>query len=192
MPIPCRARLVCGFNNGFKVGPRTLPTTLIMNSEETFNWPDGDIILRTTHGIETRDFRVHKLFLSLSSRVFKDMFGLPQPSASSATSNGVDVIDATDPPRALELILQFIYSSIDVPTIGNLPVLSEALILADKYDIELARVRLRSSFKEFTTTEPLRAYAIASKLGLEEEKKIASSYTTSIEERSRIFPPAPS
>jgi len=33
---------------------------------------------------------------------------------------------------------------------------------------------------EFTKTEPLRAYAIASRLGLEDEMKAASSHTTSI------------
>ena len=151
-----------------------------MNSEEAFNWPDGDIILRATHGTETRHFRVHKLFLSFSSPVFNDMFRVPQPPTPSATSNGVDVIDITDPPRALELILRFVYPSVDVPVIENLTVLSEALVLADKYDIKVARARLRSPFREYATTEPLRAYAIACRLGLEEEKKIASSYTTSI------------
>jgi hypothetical protein len=59
-------------------------------------------------------------------------------------------------------------------------VLSEALVLADKYDIEVARVRLRASFAGFAKTEPLRAYAIAFRLGLTEEMKIASSHTTSI------------
>jgi hypothetical protein len=54
------------------------------------------------------------------------------------------------------------------------------LVVADKYDIEVARSRLRPSFKGFATTEPLRAYAIACRLGLEEEMKIASSHTTSI------------
>ena len=38
-----------------------------MNSGGTFNWPDGDVILRATHGAETSDFRVHKLFLSFST-----------------------------------------------------------------------------------------------------------------------------
>ena len=54
------------------------------------------------------------------------------------------------------------------------------MILADKYNIDLARTRLRPPFREFATTKPLKAYAIACQLGLEEEKKIASSYTTSI------------
>lgn len=149
-----------------------------MNSGEMFNWPDGDVILRATHGTESRDFRVHKVFLSFSSPVFKDMFSIPQPS--SAASNGADIVDITDPPRALELVLRFVYPSATSPVIDDLTTLSEALVLADKYDIEVARSRLRPSFREFATTEPLRAYAIACRLGLEDEMKIVSSHTTSI------------
>jgi len=143
-----------------------------------FDWPDGDIILRAAHGTESRDFRVHKFFLSFSSPIFKDVFKIPQPP--SIASNGVDVIEVADPPRALELILQFIYPTAASPVINDLTVLSEALVLADKYDINVARSRLRESFTRFTTTEPLRAYAVACRFGFQEEMKVASSNTTSI------------
>lgn len=143
-----------------------------------FNWPDGDVILRATYGTESRDFRVHKVFLSFSSPVFRDMFGIPQPLLEAR--DDVDVVDIADPPRALELILRYMYPSASSPTINDLTTLSEALVLADKYDVEVARSRLRSSFREFAATEPLRAYAIACRFGLEDEMKIASSRTTSI------------
>jgi len=106
------------------------------------------------------------------------MFRIPQPS--SVSSDDVDIIDVTDPPRALELILRFVYPSLTSPVIDNLTTLSEALVAADKYDIEVARSRLRASFKEFAVVEPLRVYAIACRLGLEDEMKIASSHTTPI------------
>ena len=143
-----------------------------------FNWPDGDVILRATHGTGSRDFRVHKVFLSFSSPVFKDMFKIPQPPP--AISNDVDVVEVTDPPRAWELVLRFVYPSLTSPPIDNLTILSEALVAADKYDIKVARSRLQSSFKEFAVVEPLRVYAIACRLGIEEEMRIASSHTTSI------------
>lgn len=158
-----------------------------MSSDGTFNWDGGDIILRATHGTESREFRVHKVLLSLVSPVFEDMFGIPQPS--SAALNGVEaadvadvtkVVDVADPPRALELILRFIYPSAAPPVIDDLATLSEALVLTDKYDIKLVRSRLRSSLMGFTTTEALRTYAIACRLGLEDEMKIAASHTTSI------------
>ena len=143
-----------------------------------FNWPDADVILRATHGTDSRDFRVHKPFLSFSSPVFKDMFKLPKPSPTA--SNGADVVDVADPPHALELILRYIYPSAVSPVVGDLSLLQEALIIADKYDIEVARLRLRSSLKRFARSEPLRTYAIACRLGFEDEMKIASSHTTSI------------
>jgi len=107
------------------------------------------------------------------------MFKIPQPSPS-APPNDADVVDVTDPPRALELVLRFVYPTADVAEIQDLTTLSEALVIADKYDIGVARSRLRPSFMEFAVTEPLRAYAIACRLGLEDEKKIAASHTTSI------------
>ena len=149
-----------------------------MNPSETFNWPDGDVILRSTHGAESRDFRVHKFFLSFTSPVFKDMFAINQPSSSAESD--VDIVDLSDPPRALELILRLIYPSPTLPVVNNLAIVSEALTLADKYDIEVARSRLRSSLVQLAKTEPLRVYAIACRLGFEDEMKIASSHTLQI------------
>ena len=106
------------------------------------------------------------------------MFAIPQPL--TVAPDGVDVVDITDPPRALELILRYMYPSPSSPVIRDLTTLLEALVLADKYDVEVARPRLRSSLREFTATEPLRTYAVSCRLELEDEMKIASSHTTSI------------
>ena len=142
-----------------------------------FNWPDGDIILRATHDTDARDFRVHKIFLSFASPVFKDMFKLPQPPSATST---VDIIDMNDPPRALDAILRFIYPAADPPTINDVAFLSEVLILADKYQIDFARSRLRPLLMEFAKADPLRTYAIACRLGFEAEMKVASWNTRSI------------
>ena len=148
-----------------------------MNAGETFNWPDGDIILRCTHDTGNRDFRVHKSFLSFVSPVFKDMFGIPQPSSSPSD---VEIVNLSDPPQALELILRFIYPSAVSSIVDDLTIVPEALILTDKYDIRVVRSRLRSSLAELAKTEPLRVYAIACRFGFEDEMEIASSYTLSI------------
>ena len=104
-------------------------------------------------------------------------FGIPQPP--SAASNDVDIVNLGDPHRSLELILRFIYPS-PPPATNDLDTVSEALILADKYDIKTALSRLRPSLMGFAKTEPLRVYAIACRLGFEDEMKIVSSHTTSI------------
>ena len=147
-----------------------------MDSSKMFDWPDGDVILRSTHPTGSRDFRVHKLFLSYASPVFRDMFKLPQPSSPASE---VDIVDLADPPQVLELILRFVYPC-PSPVISDLTLLPEVLILADKYDIEVVRSGLRPSLTNLAKTEPLRAYAIACRLGLEDEMKIASSHTLSI------------
>ena len=152
------------------------PRTIIMNSNEMLNWPDGDVILRSIHGSDRRDFRVHKLLLSLASPVFKDMFGIPQPL--SPASPDVDIVDMVDPPQALGVILRFIYPS-SPPVIDDLSLLSEVLTLADKYDIEAARSRLRPSLVKFAKTDPLRVYAIACRLGYKDEMEVASSHAAS-------------
>ena len=164
------------------VGKNARPPSLTaveMGSGEMFNFPDGDVILRTTSGTKSRDFRVHKWLLSYTSSVFKDMFTIPQPP-ESAVSSDVDIITITDSPQALELVLQFVYPSPTLPAVDDFTVLSEALVVADKYDIEAARVRLRTLFAELVKTEPLRAYAVACRFGLTDEMKIASSHTTSL------------
>jgi hypothetical protein len=145
-----------------------------MSSE--FNSPDGDIILRA-HGSPTRDFRVHKLILTLASPTFKDMFGLPQPT--DAPRVDVDVVEVTDPPRALDLVLTLIYP-LPPPNVDSLDLLLEGLLLADKYNIEGVRAELRLRLTNFLQENPLRVYAIASKFGFEEEAEAASSLTTGI------------
>ncbi|KAF9780968.1 hypothetical protein BJ322DRAFT_987905, partial [Thelephora terrestris] len=139
-----------------------------------FGPPDGDIILRTP----TRDFRVHKLILSLASPIFKDMFSIPQPTPA-ARGVDVEVVDVTDPTRGLDLVLTFIYP-FPPPNVDSLDLLVEGLVIADKYDIDGARTELRLRLAKFMKAQPLRVYAIASRFGFEEEAEAASSLTTGI------------
>ena len=148
-----------------------------MNDE--FNTLDGDIILRD-QGSPNRDFRVHKIVLSLASPVFKDMFSLPQPRSDALEAKGdadIRVVDMTDPPQALALVLKLIYPFIP-PNIENLDLLVEDLIIADKYNIEGVRARLRVRLTKFADEDPLRVYAIASRFGFDEEAEAVSPLTT--------------
>ena len=145
---------------------------------EEFNVPDGDIILRALSPLTHRDFRVHKLILSLASPVFRDMFGIPQPRANELNAD-IEIIEMTDPPRALDLVLRLIYP-FPPPTVDSLDLLVEGLVITDKYNIEGARARLREPLNRFIGEAPLRVYAIASRFGFNEEAEAASSLTTSI------------
>ena len=142
-----------------------------------FNPPDGDVILRA-RGPPARDFWVHKLVLTLASPTFKDMFGLPQPLDAPKPAN-IDVVEVTDPPRALDLILRFIYP-FPPPNVDSLDLLFEGLLISDKYNIEGVRAELRIRLTNFMDEHPLRVYAIASRFGFEAEAEAASSLTTGI------------
>ena len=141
-----------------------------------FNAPGGDIILRT-QGSPSHDFRAHRAFLSYASPFFADMFSLPQPGSDGSGEAGLGVVDVTDPPRALVLILKLIYPCLP-PDIDNLDLLVEALVVADKYNIESSRAKLRKELTKFTNEAPLRVYAIASRFGFDEEAEAASTLTT--------------
>ena len=146
-----------------------------MNDE--FNASGGDIILRTQDP-PNRGFQVHKLVLSLASPVFRDMFSIPQPGLNTSNAD-IEVIDVTDPPRALDLVLRLIYP-FSPPRVDSLDLLVEGLVITDKYNIEGARVRLRESLNGFIKEAPLRVYAIAYRFGFDKEAEAASSLTTGI------------
>ena len=145
---------------------------------EEFNVPGGDIILRAQGSPNHHDFRVHKLVLSLASPVFRDMFGIPQPRPD-ALNVDIEVIDVTDPPRGFDLVLRLIYP-FPPPNVDSLDILVEGLVIADKYNIESARARLREPLKKFIKEAPLRVYAIAVRFGFDEEAETAASLTTGV------------
>lgn len=132
-----------------------------MLSDGRFGPPDGDIILRAL-GPPTRDFRVHKLVLSLASPVLKHMFSFPQSTPNVA---GITIVEVTDPPHALDIILQMIYPFTPPSFDGNLDTLVECLIIADKYDLRGPKARLYQTLAQPNITQSLRVYAIASRFG---------------------------
>ncbi|KAF9790857.1 hypothetical protein BJ322DRAFT_998673, partial [Thelephora terrestris] len=150
----------------------------IMSDSERFEVPDPDLILRA-RGPPNRDFRVHKLVLSLASPVFRGMFSLPQPTTphqGESDAAQIDVVEVTDAPRALDTILRMIYP-FEPPTFnGNLDGLVECLVVADKYEIKGAMSRLRGALSRLTTSKALRVYAIASRFEFADIAESASRH----------------
>ena len=141
-----------------------------------FDAPDGDIILRAL-GPPARDFRAHKLILSLASPIFKDMFSLPHPNSDPSSVAGLDIVEVTDPPHALDLILRMIYPFAPPSFDGNLDTLVKCLVIADKYEIKGAKARLYNVLAQSAVIEPLRVYAIASRFGFTRIADSASRHT---------------
>lgn len=149
-----------------------------MSKTEKFDAPDADIILRTT-GPPKRDFRVHSLLLSLASPVFKDVFSLPQPTTPAAGGSKsnvaeIEIVEVTDPPQALDIVLRLIYP-FTPPSFGeDLDILVECLVIADKYEIKGATARLRRALSQVGASHCLRVYAIASRFGFTNIAEAAS------------------
>lgn len=142
-----------------------------MSEEKSFDFPGADVILRVL-GPPARDFRAHKLLLSLASPVFKDMFFpsrpiTPTPGQFAMSSVAeLDIVPVTDPPHALDAVLRVIYPVPSPPLDRNLDTIVQCLIVADKYKIEAAMSRLRNVLSRIPLTngfKAIRIYGIASR-----------------------------
>lgn len=127
---------------------------------------DADVVIRAAGALE---FRAHKLILSLSSPIFKDMFTLPQQP--SDTPGILPHVDVQDPPKAWENILQTIYPTLPNPTIDNLDDLESLLFAAQAYEMQFVIETHKKvlEHREFIKQDPLRLYAIACACGFEDQ-----------------------
>ena len=141
-----------------------------------FNAPDADAILRSSDG---KELRVHRLILSLSSLVFQTMFAMPQ--STGPPSQILPVIDLSDPSDVLEPFLQYLYP-LSSPKITDTSMWAALYTIADKYNTEAVMELLRGALTPlFLDPSPLQVYALASRWGFNEEAKIASRKTLTID-----------
>lgn len=132
----------------------------------------GDCILSTPEGVH---FKVHRAVMSIASPVFADI-----PQARSPDDD-TPIIRVTEGPKTLTTLLTMIYP-VDPPIINDLDLMLDVVEAYHKYSITLGRLRRCPGFRELlvgTAIEPelgLRLYALAWRVGLEEEAKIVSRY----------------
>ena len=140
-----------------------------------FDAPDADTILRSSDG---KEFRIHRLILSLASPVFQGMFGLPQPTEPPSQIPSIDVSESSD---ILQPFIQYLYPQ-SPPKISDLSMWAGLYTVADKYNAEVVMDPLRDMLvPRFLKESPLRVYALASHWGFEEEAKIASRGTLTMD-----------
>ncbi|TCD61361.1 hypothetical protein EIP91_008551 [Steccherinum ochraceum] len=109
------------------------------------------------------------------------MFTLPQAPPADGEEPTVPVVDVEETHATLDTLLRIVYPMVD-PWIETLDELSLVLGAAVKYDLAVATETLRKILvaPRFVSKWPTRVYAIASRYDLEEEAKIASRYTLSV------------
>ena len=140
-----------------------------------FDAPDADVILRSSDG---KEFRVHRLILSLASPVFQGMFNLPQSTEPPSQIPSIDVPESSD---ILQPFIQYLYPQ-SPPKISDLSMWAALYTIADKYGVEAVMDPLRDMLvSRFLEKYPLRVYALASHWGFEEEARIASRSTLTMD-----------
>ena len=72
---------------------------------EIFDVSDADLIIRSSDSV---DFQVHKLVLSMTSPLFKDLLSLPQPF-DSETVDGLHVVQLPEDSELLNSLLSMLY-----------------------------------------------------------------------------------
>ena len=151
----------------------------------TFDSPDADVILRAPlqpGSSDFKDFRVHKIILSIASPVFRDTFSIPQPPRHTSDGTGLDVVQITESAEVVENFLQLIYP-IDPPIFTNLWLLDDLLQLSDKYAAggvtKKLKIHLASPF--FLKGDPVGVFAVAIRNNLEGVARTAIPHTFSID-----------
>lgn len=135
----------------------------------------GDCIIQTADGTQ---FVVYRVVLSLASSVWNDMFSLPQ--SSEAFSGEHPVIPVDEDPETMETLLTMLYP-MQPPHVESYDLAIKLVQACDKYFINTPRLAtfLHDILRATDPLEnnPLGVYALAWRLQMEEEVKIASRYT---------------
>jgi len=136
----------------------------------TITYPDGDVILKSSDG---HDFCVHKMLLRLASPLFAEMFSLPLPPTT--TSAQIKAIPMDEDGATLEQILTCIYPLAANPFVISIEHGVLLLHAAEKLQVERATALIGNRLQVHFTAQsnPLRAWAIASRFGMTEARKAA-------------------
>ncbi|TFK92870.1 hypothetical protein K466DRAFT_658987 [Polyporus arcularius HHB13444] len=148
------------------VSPTTSTTT---TAGPPFNKATADAILRASDNV---DFRVRRSILAEASCVFEDMLSIPQPPLGAANSDevkdGLPIIRLSEDSTTLDRLLRLCYPT-DDPQIDSLDDLRPVLQAALKYMMQESTSLLRRRLVKLGQAQPLRAFAMACTLELDQE-----------------------
>ena len=125
-----------------------------------FDDADADIIFRSSDHI---DFRLYKVILAKASPVFREMFTLPH----NPDEDDPQVVQLTEDAFTLENLLR-LCCPVEHPKISYVDHVHAVLEAAQKYEMQAVIANLRWVVKRIIHTEPLRIYAVAYSLKMED------------------------
>jgi len=145
-----------------------------MSSDKAYDFDDADIIIRTPR---SKGFRVHRSILSVASPVLRDLVTeVPKLSSEDEDKGALPEIDVEDSPEDMDLFLRLIYPVVMPPKFEDFDSLSRAFTILQKYQVEGVQELLKPilTSSPFLTSDPIRVYAMACRLGFREEAEIAA------------------
>ncbi|KAI1796683.1 hypothetical protein LXA43DRAFT_986587 [Ganoderma leucocontextum] len=141
-----------------------------------FDNPVADTILRCRDGVH---FRVRSAILSEASPVFSDMLaaiscaGGDSDREGSENYDGKPIITVVENSDVIDPLLRLCYPTTD-PVLKDLQDIRPVLAATMKYQMEEATVLLKRALLSYVETQPLRVWAHACLLRLEEEARTAA------------------
>ena len=135
-----------------------------------FDKPSADLIIRSADRV---DFRVRSPILLEASPIFEDMFSLPRPPENTYMSDDRPVVDVAESSHTLDILLRMCYPIDRAPT-RTIDDMEKALVAAIKYDMALPIATLSKELLAAANDRPLRVWAAACRLGLEEHARKAA------------------
>lgn len=159
--------------------------TITCNNEVPFNDDAADIIVRSSS--DNVDFRVHKMFLSLASPVFRDMLSFPQElqneSSGTYMKDGLHIVPLDEDKETLSVLLRMCYPAWMLLDCGSFFPTSErafaVFMAAQKYAMDGVERQVRTELvaSRFIEPDPRRMFALTVKGGLHDEAKICARHT---------------
>lgn len=140
----------------------------------------GDCILQSVDGAR---FKVFRYGLLLASPFFKGMFELPQPCSSESGAE-VPLLDVSEDAPTIHALLLILYP-VGAYQLPDYEVATAVAKAFDKYEIPLGRMapfaRHLYNDQSELETHALGLYALAWRLGMEPEAKVAARYTHEVD-----------
>ena len=132
--------------------------------------PLADIVICTSDNFE---FHLVKAILMVASPFFRDMFSLVQPTKENLSAE-LERIPISETKNTFEPLMRLCYP-VDDPIIDDIVLLGSVLEAAMKYQLQEATKILKTSLRGFVPRMPLQVYAVACKLELEAEARLAAN-----------------
>ncbi|PCH36294.1 hypothetical protein WOLCODRAFT_126999 [Wolfiporia cocos MD-104 SS10] len=128
----------------------------LQNVSAPFDSPDADLVLESS---DMTRFRVHKVIITLSSPVLREMVK-QEVDQRSAGVQALPIVHISENSASLELLLRLCYP-IDLPPLNNHRLFFSVLEASHKFKIKRAVHILEQQLEDLMSSDPLRSYLLA-------------------------------